>query len=252
MPPSETGDSGVRHPHVVMDLPSRQWKARKIEAVLGLDQIPGPIRMLEVGAGGGGISHYFGTHPTGRFRVDAVDVVDNRLIDAGYEFTLVSDTHLPFDDESFDIVLSNHVIEHVGAKVQQQEHVAELRRVMRRGGRGYLAVPNRWMPREPHYGLLFLSWLPHSWRSPYLRLAGKGDFYDCEPLQMGELEAFLRNAGFVFKNRGVDALRATFNIERPDRPETALLRRLPDAILTPFERIIPTHIYTFAPAESHV
>jgi len=235
----------TRHPHVVMDLQSRQWKAAKIERLLGLDRKSGPIRLLEIGTGSGGIAHYFGAHGSGRFTVDAVDVVDNRMVDGGYAFTLVTDTSLPFPDASFDVVLSNHVIEHVGDESQQRKHLAEVKRVLRRDGVGYLAVPNRWMPREPHYQLYFLSWLPRPWRSPYLRLAGRGDFYDCEPLQMRQLERFFEDSGFVHANRGVEALRATFEIERANSRATRLLRRIPDALLKPFSRIIPTHIYTF-------
>lgn len=237
-----------RQAHVVMDLPSRQWKAAKIERLLGLEAMSGPIRLLEIGSGSGGISAYFGGHATGKYSVEAVDVVDNRLVDAGYNFTLVQDTKLPFPDQSFDVVLSNHVIEHVGDEAQQRDHLAEVRRVLRSDGRGYLAVPNRWMLREPHYQLVFLSWLPRAWRSPYLRLAGKGDFYDCEPLQMRQLERFLESSGFRHQNRGVEALRVTFEIERADSWATSLLRRIPDAALKPFARIIPTHIYTFTHA----
>lgn len=239
----------TRHPHVVTNLESRQWKAEKIEQLLALDQRPGPIRLLEVGTGSGGIAHYFGTHDSGRFSVDAVDVVDSRLVHAGYHFALVADTALPFADDSFDVVLSNHVIEHVGDENQQRRHLAELRRVLRPDGVGYLAVPNRWMLTEPHYKLAFLSWLPRSWRSPYLRMAGRGDYYDCEPLQMGQLERFLADSGFVHVNRGVAALRATFEIERPQSRVTPLLRWLPDAALQPFRRLIPTHIYTFTHRE---
>src|SRR3546814_9833619 len=68
---------------------------------------------------------------------------------------------LPFADDSFDVVLSNHVIEHVGEQPEQLAHLSELRRVLTPGGIGYLAVPNRWMLVEPHYRLAFLSWWPH-------------------------------------------------------------------------------------------
>lgn len=240
----DSSDAPTRHPHVVMDLASRQWKAEKIERLLDLGERPGPLRLLEIGTGSGGIANYFGAHGGGRFVVDAVDVVDN------YTFTLVSDTALPFADASFDVVLSNHVIEHVGDETQQRKHLAELHRVLRPGGIGYLAVPNRWMLTEPHYKLAFLSWLPRRWRSPYLRLAGRGDFYDCEPLQLGQLEQFLDQSGFRYRNRGVEALRITFEIERAKSASTALLRRVPDTLLTPFAPIIPTHIYTFAHADS--
>ena len=238
----------ARLPHTVMDLKSRRWKAEKIERLLEIDTRKTPIRILEVGTGSGGIAHYFGVHPSARYVVDAVDVIDNRLVDDGYSFTLVTDTSLPFADDCFDVVLSNHVIEHVGDERAQGRHLAEIRRVLRPGGVGYLAVPNRWMLVEPHFRLAFLSWLPRPWRTPYLRLARKGDFYDCEPLEMGKLEALLRQSGFRSANRSVDALRVTFEIERAGSVLTRWLRRIPDTLLRPFNRLIPTHIYTFTHA----
>ena len=179
----------------------------------------------------------------GRFEVDAVDVVDNRIVNDGYRYTPVTDTTMPFADESFDIVLSNHVIEHVGDEYAQVKHLSELRRVLKSDGIGYLAVPNRWMLVEPHFRLIFLSWLPRSWRSPYVRLAKKGDFYDCEPLQLPQLERLLTESAFQYQNLCLEALRATFDIERPASAATALLRRIPDALIRPFRPIIPTLIY---------
>lgn len=243
---TEQAGAEQRQAHVVMDLATRRWKAEKIWQLLDLDARPGPIRLLEVGTGSGGIAHYFGAHPSGRFSVAAVDVVDNRLAFEGFDFSLVTGTDLPFADGSFDVVLSNHVIEHVGDEAEQLKHLAELRRVLRPGGIGYLAVPNRWMLVEPHFRLAFLSWLPRSWRSPYLRLAGKGRFYDCEPLEMRQLERFFERSEVCFHNRVIDALRATLRIERPGSLGDRLVQRLPDGSLRPFLRWIPTHIYTFA------
>lgn len=53
-----------RQPHAVLDLPSRDWKAMKIERLLDLAKRPQPMRLLGVGTGSGGIAHYFATHPT--------------------------------------------------------------------------------------------------------------------------------------------------------------------------------------------
>lgn len=246
-PDSATGGAAAptRQPHAVLDLASRRWKAEKIERLLRLSSRPGPLRLLEVGTGSGGIAHYFGGHPSGRFRVDAVDVVDSRLVHDGYAFSLVHDTRLPFNTAYFDVVLSNHVIEHVGDDSQQRLHMAELRRVLRPGGIGYLAVPNRWMLVEPHFHLAFLSWLPKPWRSSYLRYWRDEPVYDCEPLRVGELEQLFQEAGLEFRNRGTDALRLTYEIERPAARPTALLRKLPDVALAPLRRIMPTLIYTF-------
>jgi ubiquinone/menaquinone biosynthesis C-methylase UbiE len=232
-----------RQPHAVLDLPSRRLKGLKIEHLLDLHARPQPIRMLEVGTGSGGIAHYFGTNPELHCEVDAVDVHDNRLVSEGYRFMLVSDTSLPFPDQSFDVVLTNHVIEHVGDAAAQLSHLKELRRVLKPDGVGYLAVPNRWMLVEPHYRLAFLSWWPHAWRTPYLRLMRKGTNYDCEPMQMRELERMLSQAGFSFRNLCIEATRATFEIERPRSQAARVLHRIPDAVLRPLRRIIPTLIY---------
>lgn len=233
----------TRQPHAVLDLPSRGWKALKIAQLLNLFDRQQPIRMLEIGTGSGGVAHWFANHAELRCNVTAVDVHDSRLVHEGYDFQLVHDTVLPFIDGSFDVVITNHVIEHVGDAAAQLHHLKEVRRVMCPGGVGYLAVPNRWMLTEPHYRLKFLSWWPHSWRTPYLRLMRKGKFYDCEPLEMRELERMLDLVDFSYQNLCIEAWRATMHIERPGRLSTCLLTSTPDALLRPLLPLIPTLIY---------
>jgi SAM-dependent methyltransferase len=55
--------------------------------------------------------------------------------------------HLPFRAGSFDLVLSNEVIEHVA---DDRAAVAEMARVLRPGGRAVIFCPNRWYPVEQH------------------------------------------------------------------------------------------------------
>lgn len=232
-----------RKPHAATDLASRQSKALKIERVLGL--VPGgePLALLEIGTGSGGIAHYFGTHPRLSCNVTAVDVNDSRRVHSGYDYLPVEGVVLPFGNASFDVVISNHVIEHVGDAEAQLTHLREIQRVLKTDGRAYLAVPNRWMLTEPHYSLKFLSWLPTSWRSPYLRWSGKGDHYDCEPLSRGQLERMLVATDLSYRNVCLDALRETLEIERPAARSTRLLRQVPDGLLWPFRGLIPTLIY---------
>jgi SAM-dependent methyltransferase len=232
-----------RLPHAALDLSSRRLKGEKIERLLELTARPKPIRLLEIGTGSGGIAHYFATKPDLHCQVDAVDVHDNRQVFTGYRYQTVRDVALPFADSTFDVVLTNHVIEHVGDAGAQHRHLAEIRRVLKPKGVGYLAVPNRWMLVEPHYRLIFLSWWPHSWRTPYLRLMQKGFEYDCEPLQMRQLERMLGAAGFQYRNLCVQAWRETLDIERPGSAATRLLSMVPDALLYPLRALIPTLIY---------
>lgn len=232
-----------RHGHVVLDLASRRQKGEKIERLLEL-RGEFPKHLLEVGAGSGGIAHYFGAQTEGRFMVEAVDVTDTRQVNDGYAFQLIASTALPFENASFDVVLTNHVIEHVGDRAVQLAHLTEIARVLKPGGVAYLAVPNRWMLIEPHYRLAFLSWWPHGWRSAYLRLARKGTFYDCEPLQQDEVESLAREVGLVARNRSVDAFRLTIAIEGDKGWLARRVAALSDATLRRLTPIIPTHIYT--------
>ena len=107
----------------------------------------------------------------------------------------------------------------------------------------YLAVPNRWMLVEPHYRLAFLSWLPRKLRSTYVRWSSRGTYYDCEPLERGELEIMTSHAGFDAKNISVEAFRATLAIEGNKGIFASMVARMPDAWLHKLEAIIPTHIY---------
>jgi ubiquinone/menaquinone biosynthesis C-methylase UbiE len=233
-----------RQSHAPTDLSSRIAKGQKIAQLLKLDQLKQPLRVLDIGTGSGGIAHYFGTHEQLHCEVISVDVVDERKIFDGYDFVQLTGIDLPFESGSFDVVISNHVIEHVGAVENQQQHVLEMIRVLRREGVGYLAVPNRWMLIEPHYRLIFLSWLPRALRSTYLKLMRKGVFYDCEPLTVRELEELFESVGLTYQHLHVESIRALVNTEAA----SALVRFLaqqPNFLLNLLRRSTPTLIYKF-------
>jgi hypothetical protein len=61
---------------------------------------------------------------------------------------------MPLPDQSFDLAMSNSVIEHVS---DQAKFAAEL---MRTGKRIYCQTPSKWFPVEPHCLGLFVHWLP--------------------------------------------------------------------------------------------
>lgn len=237
-----------RQGHAVLDLPSRNLKAMKIAKLLGLSPIRTRGRLLEIGCGSGGISHWFGAEGPMGWDVEAVDVEDVRLVRDGYSFSLVAGTDLPFEDASFDVVLTNHVIEHVGDEDAQGAHLREVRRVLRSGGIAYLAVPCRWMLVEPHYRLPFLSWLPQSLADAYVRIAGKGAYYDCRPLTTQQLESALQMAGFTYAQRHGEALRLTYELERPDASfYRFVLKPIPERVYALLRRVFPTLIYTITP-----
>jgi SAM-dependent methyltransferase len=229
--------------HAAFDLGGRRSKAEKIRALLE-PWLRGrrDLRLLEIGTGSGAIAHFFSRHPQVA-SVDAVDVRDQRVVHDGYRFHLYDGGRLPFADAAFDVLVSNHVIEHVGDRAAQLGHLREMRRVLAEDGVGYLATPSRWQLVEPHFRLAGLSWLPRPWRDDYVRLARRGQEYDCDPFSHRELEAMLGKVGFGFENQNANALSATLALEGNGGAVAKALGRLPPSALQKFYRWSPTMVY---------
>jgi hypothetical protein len=73
---------------------------------------------------------------------------------------------LPFPDQSFDIVYSNSVIEHLADFEDQQRFAKESRRV---GNGVYVQTPNRSFPIEPHFIGPRLPGFPREWERSFFR-----------------------------------------------------------------------------------
>ena len=65
--------------------------------------------------------------------------------------------HIPFEDASFDCVVSNQVIEHVA---DLDAFIAEIIRVLKPGGRSLHLFPDRGVWIEGHANIPFLHWFP--------------------------------------------------------------------------------------------
>jgi SAM-dependent methyltransferase len=161
---------------------------------------------------------------------------------------------LPFDDDTFDVVVSDQVFEHV---VPLEASVREIERVLRPGGVASHHFPSRAVWREGHIGIPLAHRLPPGRaRLTYttaLRRAGLGKFKDDRPAREWAAEKlewidrwtiyrpareihaiFGRNADLV--NREIDycrfragdrrGLRAVLNWPASKRPAEALFRRL--------------------------
>jgi hypothetical protein len=94
----------------------------------------------------------------------------------GMTFVMADGLQLPFRDQTFDVVHSSAVIEHVGSMSRQRVFVAECCRVARRAV--FITTPNRWFPVEFHTVLPLVHWLPKDLFRALMRLTGRGFFAD--------------------------------------------------------------------------
>jgi ubiquinone/menaquinone biosynthesis C-methylase UbiE len=90
---------------------------------------------------------------------------EKKIIDASAE-------QLPFDDNSFDAVVSFQVIEHV---LNPERVFGEALRVLKPGGVLYFEMPNYFSFFEGHYGIIWLPFLAFSKKLAriYVKLLGK-------------------------------------------------------------------------------
>lgn len=105
----------------------------------------------------------------------------------GIEFVSADGCDLPFEDNAFDAVHCNAVIEHAGSRARQEQFVAELCRVSQNV---WLSTPDAAGPFEPHTLLPFAHWLPKSIRNLVYRATGRefwADEANLNPLDAGAL-----------------------------------------------------------------
>ena len=164
----------------------RGRKARMIDAFLrdALGKEVRGLRILDIGCGNGDISAYFARNNF----VVGVDVVDQcREEHRGLARCTARSEKLPFMDDSFDVVISHHVIEHVD---DHDQHLSEIRRVLNTEGGCYLGTPNLSSPfMRGHVGnpmvLRYSAMLPlferngFSIEEYYLRWLNEPEKYHC-------------------------------------------------------------------------
>jgi SAM-dependent methyltransferase len=162
--------------------PSYVWRSgqdRRLNLILRHVELDGR-RILDVGCGIGMYVEKFR-----RFSDDVygVDVDPEKVAQASASLPNIVEApaeHLPFADESFDVVLLHEVIEHVD---DDRLSIREAYRCLRRGGHVIVYAPNRLYPFETHgfylFGryyfrlLPFVNWLPDALRDvfcPHVRI----------------------------------------------------------------------------------
>lgn len=165
---------------LMLDEESRRAKATKIAAIIqhfrGRSSLDG-LDVLDVGCSGGIVAdelHRRGARMVGLdIDIPGLSKARDRFAESA-SFICADSERMPLADASVDVVICNHVYEHV---VDPEQLLAELRRVVRPDGLLYLGLGNRLGVIEPHYRLPFLSWLPRPLAHRYVRRFGRADYY---------------------------------------------------------------------------
>src|SRR5690349_20469472 len=87
--------------------------------------------------------------------ITPLDDFEGSFLQPNHVAVMGDGTRLPYEDQSFDIVFSNSVIEHLGTWEKQQAFADEACRV---GKCYWIQTPAKEFPLEPHYFGPFVHW----------------------------------------------------------------------------------------------
>lgn len=167
------------HGHAVYNAAGRRKKAMKTISVLQ-DHL-GTLddkQALDIGCAAGLSSKWYAQAVGTLLGIDidapAVSYANQHNTEPNLAFAIMDSQRIGCRDESFDIVICNHIYEHVP---DSRRLLAEIHRVLRPGGVCFFGAGNRLSLMEPHYHLPLLSVVPKFMAHWYLRLAGRGARY---------------------------------------------------------------------------
>jgi ubiquinone/menaquinone biosynthesis C-methylase UbiE len=223
---------------------TRKIKAKKILAVL--NDLPdlqyAACRTLEVGCSTGINTNFLAEYCMECIGIDIDEKALRYASDHAHfraQFLAGDAMHLPFHDNSFDVVICNHVYEHVPDSSRLME---EIFRILRPGGVCYLAAGNKYSVIEGHYFLPFLSWLPKSVANLYLKVTKKGTTYYEKHLSYFKLKRLVYR--FSINDYTVRILKEPDRFGAEDMISTdSIIRKIPSLVFVLLKPLIPTYIF---------
>lgn len=178
--------------------------------------------------------------------VHVIDI-DKNAIEFGKKHNLARNVHLkvvdaldlPFKDKSIDLVICNHVYEHVA---NQNTLVKEIYRVLKDDGICYFGAGNKFSLIEGHYHLPFLSWIPRRAAHIYLKLARGIDYYYENHLTLFGLKKLLRP--FNIYDYTIKIVKDPVKFNATDLiKKDSLITKLPALFLEPMKVFSPIYIF---------
>jgi SAM-dependent methyltransferase len=176
-----TTDADREAKAITLGHPSYMWRYGQDRRLAMIERYV-PLRGKRILDAGCGLGMYVRAFRQFSNEVYGIDLDPDRIAQASRELPhlqVASAERLPFEDDSFDVVLSHEVWEHVSDDCAA---AGEAVRVLRPGGRLVVFVPNRWWLFETHgvywrgqyhFGNIpLVNWLPDALRNklaPHVR-----------------------------------------------------------------------------------
>jgi ubiquinone/menaquinone biosynthesis C-methylase UbiE len=190
-------------------------------------------RVLDVGCGKGGLIISCALRDCDAVGID-IDLSELRIAKLrSKNFSAISlqlircdAKFLPFRNNSFDLVTATSVLEHVD---NPERAVKEMVRVLKPEGYILLTIPSPSFPREAHYKVFYIPYLPKKLGKIYLRLRGFNPVFFVREVTYpypspSYVERLLSSAGMVVENLTEKEIKE--KLEKPRTIQSKLLRRV--------------------------
>jgi ubiquinone/menaquinone biosynthesis C-methylase UbiE len=178
-----------------------QYRSRRRKFELFMNVLRPTAQDLVLDCGGGDSSYFEALYPWPE-RIVVLDIARANQQPGASMPVCADGLYLPFRDQTFDIIWSNAVVEHVGDFTRQRQFARELRRV----GRSYfVTTPWKGFPIELHYKLPLYQFVPkiaQRWLSRRYAIGWypKGQWEDINLLWQRQLQLLFPDAR-VFKHQ---------------------------------------------------
>jgi SAM-dependent methyltransferase len=199
-------------------------------------------RGLEIGCSTGQNINFLSTKFDECIGID----IDQDAVRFGYSnkksnvnFFLGDAMQLPFRSDEFDVILCNHVYEHVP---DSELLMKEVYRVLKHDGFCYFAAGNKFSLMEGHYHLPFLSWIPKKFANLYLRLLQRGTEYYENHLSLSGIRMLTKDFSVTDYTLKVITEPERFGAEDMIS-SNSIIRKIPKYVIKLLMPLIPTYIF---------
>ncbi|OGG24487.1 hypothetical protein A3A79_04865 [Candidatus Gottesmanbacteria bacterium RIFCSPLOWO2_01_FULL_43_11b] len=180
----------------VLDTKDRHRVAKQIQAVLEdfLGSRLNAAHTLDVGCSSGAITYYLSSSVKSMIGVDidknAISLARKDFKKKNLRFFQANGLHLPFPDESFDVIICNEVYSYVP---NDRKLMNEIFRVLKPRGCCYFSGGNTLYPIESRYHIPFLHNLPDLVAIKLFWLLHRKPYYVAHYKTYWELKKLLKN-----------------------------------------------------------